>query len=64
MEENVEELGELKISLHAFTGQTHGKTMQLQAVMNGQTLLSLIDSGSTHYFISATAALLSALHFR
>lgn len=49
VEENIEELRELEISLH-------GKTMQLQAVMNGQTLLSLIDSGSTHNFISVTVA--------
>ncbi|KAF3635230.1 putative early nodulin-like protein 1-like [Capsicum annuum] len=45
-----------EISLHAITGQRHGQTMQLPAIINGQHVLSLIDSGSIHNFISSTAA--------
>uniref|UniRef100_M1DKS7 Retrotransposon protein, unclassified n=1 Tax=Solanum tuberosum TaxID=4113 RepID=M1DKS7_SOLTU len=44
-----------KISLHAITGQRHAQTMQLPALINRHHMLSLIDSGSTHNFISSTA---------
>ncbi|OIT02578.1 putative mitochondrial protein, partial [Nicotiana attenuata] len=42
--------------LYAITGQKSARTMQLLAIMKGQPLLSLVDSGSTHNFISYTAA--------
>lgn len=42
------------ISLHAITGK-HANTMQLQVVVDMKLLLSLVDSRSTHYFISSTA---------
>ncbi|KAH0716616.1 hypothetical protein KY290_012894 [Solanum tuberosum] len=45
-----------EISLHAITGQRHAQTMQLPALINRHHMLSLIDSGSTHNFISFTAA--------
>uniref|UniRef100_A0A1S3X3P8 Reverse transcriptase domain-containing protein n=1 Tax=Nicotiana tabacum TaxID=4097 RepID=A0A1S3X3P8_TOBAC len=47
---------EPEISLYAITGQKNARTMQLLAIMKGQPLLSLVDSGSTHNFISYTAA--------
>lgn len=48
---------EPEISLHPITGQKSARTMQLLALMKGQALLSLVDSGSTHNFISYTTAL-------
>ncbi|KAH0705931.1 hypothetical protein KY285_010452 [Solanum tuberosum] len=48
--------GEPAISLHAITGKQHANTMQLQVVIDKKLLLSLVDSGSTHNFISSTAA--------
>ncbi|KAF3655276.1 hypothetical protein FXO37_16030 [Capsicum annuum] len=47
---------EPEISLHAITGQKSARLMQLRALMEGQALLSLVDSGSTHNFISCTEA--------
>lgn len=47
---------QLEISLYAITRKQNAKTMQLQAIMKGQTLRSLVDSGSTHNFISDIAA--------
>ncbi|XP_070028898.1 uncharacterized protein [Nicotiana sylvestris] len=46
---------EPEISLYAITGQKSARTMQLLAIMKGQPLLSLVDLGSTHNFISYTA---------
>ncbi|OIS99422.1 hypothetical protein A4A49_13928 [Nicotiana attenuata] len=43
------------ISLHAITGKQHANTIQLQVVVDMKLLLSLVDSGSTHNFISSTA---------
>ncbi|XP_068649567.1 uncharacterized protein [Aristolochia californica] len=54
--EPVEEENEPEISLHAITGLQSTKTMQLCALVNEQPLLSLVDSGSTHNFISFNAA--------
>ncbi|KAF3645204.1 hypothetical protein FXO38_19759 [Capsicum annuum] len=48
--------GEPAISLHAITRKQHVDAMQLQAVIDKKLLLSLVGSGSTHNFISSTAA--------
>jgi hypothetical protein len=47
--ESVQE--ELGISLHALTGIDVGNTMKLPVVINGVSLVALVDSGSTHTFI-------------
>ncbi|EXB66633.1 hypothetical protein L484_024930 [Morus notabilis] len=47
---------EPKISLHVITGQQNARTMQLRAIMEGHLVLGLVDSGSTHNFISVAAA--------
>ena len=47
--ESVQE--ELGISLHDLTGIDVGNTMKLPVVINGVSLVALVDSGSTHTFI-------------
>ena len=44
------------VSLHAITGIRREDTMQLRVVLNGQELLALLDTGSTHNFINCKAA--------
>ncbi|PHU11770.1 hypothetical protein BC332_18700 [Capsicum chinense] len=56
MNPDQKDVQEPEISLHAVTGQKSARTMQLRALMKGQGLLSLVDSVSTHNFISCTAA--------
>jgi hypothetical protein len=54
MDDNVDEESmpeELGISLHALTGIDVGNTMKLLVVINGVSLVALVDSGSTHTFI-------------
>jgi hypothetical protein len=48
------------ISLHAIVGLANAETMQLAVCIDNYTLGALIDSGSTHSFISASAT--SLLH--
>lgn len=43
-------------SLHAIIGIRTEDTMQLEVTLNGQELLALLDTGSTHNFINCTAA--------
>jgi hypothetical protein len=43
-------------SLHAIIGIRTEDTMQLRVALNGQELLALLDTGSTHNFIDCTAA--------
>jgi hypothetical protein len=45
-----------EISLQAITGSAHPKTMRVLGRINGQQLVILIDSGSTHNFLDATLA--------
>lgn len=45
-----------EISLHALTGIRSNRTMQLQVQIAGQTVLALVDSGSTHNFIAEGTA--------
>jgi hypothetical protein len=42
---------ELGISLHALTRIDVGNTMKLPVIINGVSLVALVDSGSTHTFI-------------
>lgn len=50
-DEELEETTELGISLHAITGIDVADTMKLQVTINGQSLVALVDTGSTHTFI-------------
>ncbi|XP_068667473.1 uncharacterized protein [Aristolochia californica] len=50
------EVEEPAISLNAITGLKSTKTMQVCTLVQGQPLLSLVDSGTTHNFLSLTAA--------
>ncbi|XP_068641904.1 uncharacterized protein [Aristolochia californica] len=50
------EVEEPTISVHAITGLQSTTTMQGSALVNDQPLLSLVDSASTHNFLSFTAA--------
>ncbi|XP_068662897.1 uncharacterized protein [Aristolochia californica] len=45
-----------EISLHAMTGVRSSSTMQVKAQLHHLQLLALVDSGSTHNFISQPAA--------
>ncbi|XP_068666354.1 uncharacterized protein [Aristolochia californica] len=55
MEEIVEEEPP-EISLHAITRQKPPKTMQVRAQVLDQELVGLVDSGSSHNFLSLTVA--------
>jgi hypothetical protein len=43
---------DIQISLNAVTGITTSQTMQVQLSINGRDFLALLDSGSTHNFIT------------
>ena len=49
--EEKEDSDELEISLHAMAGSSGPQTMQIHGVINQQSLVVLIDLGSTHNFI-------------
>jgi predicted aspartyl protease len=51
------------ISLNAITGICTGDTMQLRLTVGTVPLTALLDSGSTHNFISTSAARRLGLHF-
>ena len=56
-DDGVEDEGEPQISLLAMTGSKAGGTIQLATTIANTTMPALVDSGSTHCFIStATAA--------
>ena len=42
-----------QLSLNALAGTTHGDAMQLQALVRNKTMLTLVDTGSSHSFVSA-----------
>ena len=44
---------EIQISVHGLTGITTSPTMQLSISINGNNLLALLDSGSTHNFVDS-----------
>ena len=54
--EEKEDKDELEISLHAMAGSPAPQTMQIHGVINQQSLVVLIDSGSTHNFIEERLA--------
>jgi hypothetical protein len=56
----IEEAADPLISLHAIAGLANAETMQLAVRIDGYTLGALVDSSSTHTFISVSAA--SLLH--
>ena len=51
-----EDNDELEISLHAMAGSSTPQTMQIHGVINQQSLVVLINSGSTHNFIEERLA--------
>lgn len=55
-EEAEQELQEPEITLQALTGWDSSKTIRIQARTHKKLLTALIDSGSTHNFISEKAA--------
>ena len=54
--EEKEDSDKLEISLHAMAGSPTPQTMQIHGVINQQSLVVLIDSGSTHNFIEERLA--------
>ena len=42
-----------QLSLNALAGTAHGDVMQIQALVQNKTMLTLIDTGSSHSFVSA-----------
>ncbi|CAL9234153.1 unnamed protein product [Arabidopsis halleri] len=55
-EEEFHEAVEPEITLHALSGWDSSKTIRVQAVINRQQMVALIDNGSTHNFISERTA--------
>lgn len=51
------------ISLHAITGVRAENTMKIRVSIGGREFTALLDSGSTHNFISDVAAPMAGLHF-
>ena len=54
--EEKEDSNELEISLHAMASSPTPQTMQIHGVINQQSLVVLINSGSTHNFIEESLA--------
>ena len=48
--------GSPEVSIHAMTGISTGNTMLLDITVSQEPLVALIDSGSTHCFMSTTTA--------
>ena len=42
-----------QLSINALVGTDHGDAMKIQALVKNQMMLTLVDTGSTHSFISA-----------
>lgn len=62
LEATAEVESEPAISLHAIIGKKSAETMQARAVIREQSLLGLVDSGSTLNFISLTSTQLLNIH--
>ncbi|CAO2161375.1 unnamed protein product [Urochloa humidicola] len=52
------------ISLHAIAGVRTSETMQVTMALGGTTLRALLDSGSTHNFVSEEAAVRTDLRYQ
>ena len=48
--------GSPEVSIHAMTGISTGDTMLLDITVSQEPLVALVDSGSTHCFMSTTTA--------
>jgi hypothetical protein len=59
--DNMGDQAEPEISLHALTGWTSPQTMRVAATIGSQHVMVLIDSGSTHNFLSEKIARLLRL---
>jgi hypothetical protein len=44
------------LSMHAMSGKPQHKAIQIRALVGNQTLVILVDSGSSHTFLSSTVA--------
>ncbi|PWA74286.1 hypothetical protein CTI12_AA219250 [Artemisia annua] len=53
-EERINQQDMAEISFHAILGKTSGTTMKVEGTLEGRKVLILIDSGSTHNFISTS----------
>ena len=53
-EEGINQQDMAEISFHAILGKTSGTTMKVEGTLEGRKVLILIDSGSTHNFISTS----------
>ncbi|GKB71186.1 WD and tetratricopeptide repeats protein 1 isoform X2, partial [Tanacetum coccineum] len=53
-EEGINQQDMAEISFHVFLGKTSGTTMKVEGALEGRKVLILVDSGSTHNFISAS----------
>ena len=42
-----------QISLNAISGTDSGETLKVRALVKNQVMLTLLDSGSSHSFVSA-----------
>ncbi|GJZ59741.1 retrotransposon gag domain, retroviral aspartyl protease [Tanacetum coccineum] len=52
-EEGINQQDMAEISFHAILRKTSGTTMKVEGTLEGRKVLTLVDSGSTHNFISA-----------
>ncbi|GJW29943.1 retrotransposon gag domain, retroviral aspartyl protease [Tanacetum coccineum] len=53
-EEGINQQDMAEISFHAILRKTSGTTMKVEGTLEGRKVLTLVDSGSTHNFISAS----------
>ncbi|KAL5565238.1 hypothetical protein UlMin_028402 [Ulmus minor] len=61
MTDTLDDQHDPEISFHALTGWTSPRTMRVAATIGSQTVMVLIDSGSTHNFLSEKVARLLRL---
>ncbi|GJY25705.1 retrotransposon gag domain, retroviral aspartyl protease, partial [Tanacetum coccineum] len=53
-EEGINQQDRAEISFHAILGKTSGTTMKAEGTLEDRKVLIMVDSGSTHNFISAS----------
>jgi hypothetical protein len=54
--QDLEEAQQLSLSLNALSGTQDGDTVRIRALINNQVMLLLVDTGSSHSFVSAAFA--------